>query len=119
MASVSTMHTDRWESSQREALLYLSICLLEGLGLLALLRCVRAEEAAVLTGISDLNLQKKTKERTCNKNAVWWEGDREYQFVLTKEERKLISSLRREKGQHMLISARLLSGELYRDLLCR
>lgn len=27
--SVSTMHTDRWESSQREAVLYLSICLLD------------------------------------------------------------------------------------------
>jgi len=33
LGGVSSMHTDRWESSQREALLYLSICLLEGLGL--------------------------------------------------------------------------------------
>lgn len=57
--SVSTMHTDRWESSQREAVLYLSLCLLEGLALLTLLRCVRAEEADVLIGITDLNLLKE------------------------------------------------------------
>lgn len=53
------MHTDRWESSQREAVLYLSLCLLEGLALLTLLRCVRAEEADVLIGITDLNLLKE------------------------------------------------------------
>lgn len=71
---------------------------------------MRAEEVDVLTGISDLNPQKKIKEGTCNRNAVWWEGDREYQCVLTKGERKLISCLS-EKGQHMLISARLLSAK--------
>ncbi len=57
--SVSTMHTDRWESSQREAVLYLSVCLLEGLALLTLLHCVRVEEANVLIGITDLNLLKE------------------------------------------------------------
>lgn len=79
---MSTMHTDRWESSQREAVLYLSL----RLGLLALLRCMRAEEADVLIGISNFNLPKRIKEGVCNRNAVWWEGVCEYHCVLIKRE---------------------------------
>lgn len=102
--SVSTMHTDRWESSQREAVLYLSICLLEGLGLLAPLPCVRAEEVDVLTGISDLNPQKKIKERTCNWNAVWWEGDREYQCCWQRGKEGSFQASQGKRSTHVDIS---------------
>lgn len=75
---VWALHTLTDGSWARGRQFFIYLCLLEGLALLAPLGCVRAEEADVLIGISDLNLQKEIKKRVCNWNAIWWYGDRKY-----------------------------------------